>query len=99
MPFSLGRKIRLWQLWQRQLSQLVLYYRFPDRHRAQINCIVWVTDGFFDRSGQPTVTADKPEKDMSVEQKIHLPSNSCKIASGNGASKSSGTTNSPAHSP
>jgi len=48
---------------------------------------------------QTRIGTDKPEKDVRIEQELHLPSNSAKMSSGNGASKSSGTVNSPAHKP
>ena len=36
---------------------------------------------------------------MGIEQESHAPSNVFRMSSGNGASKSSGTVNSPAHKP
>ena len=42
---------------------------------------------------------DEPQENVGIEQESHAPSNAFRMSSGTGASKSSGTVNSPAHKP
>src|SRR3989304_235651 len=58
-----------------------------------------MANGITPLGSQPGVPADEPEKNVGVEEKFHFPSNALRMSSGKGASKSSGTVNSPAHNP
>src|ERR1043165_7587218 len=73
--------------------------RLPQRHDAQIRLVAGVADGIFHRCRQTVIATDVPKEDVSIEQQSHPPSNRLKISSGSGASKPSGTTNSPSHKP
>ena len=99
MPCTLGRKITLGRVRQRQFAQTMLYDDFPERSNAQIYLIARITHAVAPVRRQPRVPADEPEEHVCIEQESHWLSNVLKMLSGKGASKSSGTVNSPAHSP
>src|ERR671931_603277 len=77
----------------------MLHNGFPERDHTQIHVMVRVTNTVPQMLWQPSISADVPEEDVRVEQESHSPSNAFKMSSGNGASKPSGTVNSPAHNP
>src|ERR1700710_2793009 len=85
--------------WERELAKLVLGDRFPDRGDAQIDLIGWVLAGRPERGRELRVCGDVPEEYVSVEEQPHRPSNSRRISSGSGVSKSFGTVNAPTQRP
>jgi len=96
---AFGRQIALSRLRQWQFAEVVFNNRFPKRYHTQINIIARVTNDVLPPSRKSCISADELEKNMRIKQKFHFPSNAFTISSGKGASKSSGTVNSPAHKP
>src|SRR5262249_35612419 len=99
VAYALCRQIVLWGVGQRQLPETMFDNSFPDADHAQIDGVPQVTDAVAPVGRKPTVPTDEPEKNVRIKEKPHRPSKACRRSSGNGASKSSGTVNSPAHKP
>src|SRR6266436_5327843 len=77
----------------------MLHQGFPDADHAPANGILWVTHAVAPVRRQPRISADEPEEHVRIKEESHAPSNAFQRSSGRSASKSSGTTNSPAHNP
>src|SRR6266404_6026591 len=91
VQFPLAGQVLLRGSGQGQLSQTVLDDRLPHGSHAQENLVRWVLDGGPESGRQARVGGDVPEKDVGVQQQPHRPSNSWRMLSGSGWSKSSGT--------
>src|ERR671923_1509063 len=72
---------------------------FPDGDHAQEGRVPCVTNTIAPLCSQPGVPTDEPEENVRIEEELHVPSKASRMSSGKGASKSSGTVNSPAHKP
>src|SRR3954464_11824512 len=82
-----------------ELAELVFDNSFPDRGDAQIYLVGFILAGLPKNGRELRISGDVPKEYVCIEQQPHRPSNSRKTSSGSGASKSSGTVNSPAHRP
>src|SRR2546422_10909274 len=99
MPDALGGQIVLWWRRERQLAQAIFHDRLPDGDYAQGERVLRVTNPVTPVHWQPDVPTDEPQENVGIEEEPHRPSKACRRSSGSGASKSSGTVNSPAHKP
>src|SRR5262249_29471905 len=73
--------------------------RLPQGNHTEIDLVPHITNTVTPVRTQLGVSTDEPEKDVSIEEEPHVLSNAWRMSSGKGASKSSGTVNSPAHNP
>src|SRR4051794_32734959 len=82
---------------QRKLPELILCGYFPERYDTQIRHVA-IFDRLTNRGLDSRIPRDVPEEDVRIEQQPHC-SKSRSTSSGNGSSKSSGTTKLPAARP
>src|SRR5437867_8696807 len=99
VPRTLSGEIALWGVWQRQFAKSMLNDCLPEGDYTQRDFIPRVTNAVSPACRQSCVPTDEPEENVRIEQEFHEPSNAFRRSSGRGASKSSGTLNSPAQSP